>query len=322
MFIDELKFYTRAGRGGDGVARWRHEPGREFAGPSGGNGGKGGDVFIEAVRDIHILAKYRHQKEFCAQNGEPGASDSRQGANGEDLVIKLPIGSVVKNLSTDEEFELLEEGQRHMILAGGRGGVGNEYFKSSTNRSPKEFTLGQISQEGDFTVELRLFADLGLIGLPNAGKSSLINELTNAGARVADYPFTTLNPNLGAFHGYIIADIPGLIENASDGRGLGHKFLRHIKRTKILVHLVSFESKDMMKAYKIIRKELKTYDEELVEKKEVIVLSKSDLADKDTIKNKIKEFKKVSKNVFAISIYDSESIKNLTDNLVKLLRKK
>src|SRR3989344_919453 len=162
-FIDELKFFAQAGKGGDGVVRWRHEPGKEFGGPSGGNGCKGGDVFIKAVRDVQILSKYRHQKEFSAPNGGPGEAKSRHGANGENLIIDLPIGALVHNLNTDEDFELLEEGQSFMILAGGRGGIGNEYFKNSVNRSPKESTPGQVGQEGDFTVELRLFADLGLI---------------------------------------------------------------------------------------------------------------------------------------------------------------
>ena len=320
-FVDELKIYAQAGNGGNGVVRWRREKFIDKGGPAGGDGGRGGDIYVLAVRDNNILSKYQNNQKFLAENGEAGRKGNQHGLNGKNLIIKLPIGSIIKNIENKNEISLLNEGQKELLLKGGNGGFGNTHFKSSANTTPQEWTSGKAGDLANFEIELQLMADVGLIGLPNAGKSSLINELTNAGSRVADYPFTTLDPNLGAFHGYIIADIPGLIENASKGKGLGHKFLRHIKRTKILVHLVSFDSLDTIEDYQIIRKELKSYDPELIDKKEVIVLSKSDLADKDTIKNKIKEFKKVSKNVFAISIYDSESVKNLADSLIKLLRK-
>lgn len=334
-FIDEMVISAKAGHGGNGVVRWRQEKFVPKGGPSGGDAGRGGNFFILAVRDVHILSKYKAKKSFAAGRGEDGGKKSLHGKNGEDFFLELPIGSIVTNLETDESWQLTEEGQKFQILKGGYGGFGNEHFKSSTNTTPQESREGAEGEKGNFKIELELFADIGLIGLPNAGKTSLLNSLTNAQAKVGDYAFTTLDPNLGDFYGYIIADIPGLIEGASEGKGLGIKFLRHIKRTKMLAHLISFENLSkgttgMVKVYKEIRKELSQYDkklglgnEGLSSKKEIIILTKSDIIDdKKIIEKKINEFKKISKNVFTISLFDDKMVKKFSDELAKILKKK
>lgn len=330
-FIDELTIYAEAGRGGDGVVRWRQEKFIPKGGPAGGDGGRGGDFFVIGVRDIHILSKYRAKKSFIAGRGEDGKNKSLHGANGEDYFLELPIGSIITNLETEETWQISKEGEKIKILKGGYGGFGNEHFKSSTNTTPKESNKGEEGEKGNFKIELELFADIGLIGLPNAGKSSLLNSITNAQARVGDYAFTTLDPNLGDFYKFIIADIPGVIEGASEGKGLGVKFLRHIKRTKMLAHLVSFENPNMMKTYKEIRKELAKYDKDLKlgddglsEKEEIIILTKSDvIEDKKVIIKKVAEFKKLKrgKKVFVLSLFDDKLVKNFSDELIKILKK-
>lgn len=319
-FIDEVTFHVKAGKGGDGVQRWLHEKGKEFMGPAGGNGGKGGDVYVEAVRDIGILFTYRNTKLLEAGNGGNGDKKSMDGKTGEDLVIKLPIGSVVFNLDTEQRFELLKEGEKVLILKGGRYGLGNEHFKASTNVRPQQTTQGRPGEEADFHIELRLVVDAGFVGFPNAGKSSLLNALTNAKAKVASYQFTTLEPNLGEMHKFILADIPGLIEGAADGKGLGDKFLRHIERTKMLIHCISLENEDITAAYKTIRNELDAFDDNLTKKKEVILLTKTDLVDEKILKAKIKEAKKLNPDVFYVSVIDDDQVKELKDDLVKILR--
>ncbi len=334
-FIDEMKIYAEAGRGGDGVVRWRQEKFVPKGGPSGGDGGRGGDFYVQAVRDVQILSKYKAKKDFKALRGEDGSNKSLHGKNGEDFYLELPVGSIITNLETDETWQLVEEGQKFLILKGGYGGFGNEHFKSSVNTTPKEARPGAEGEKGNFKIELELFADIGLIGLPNAGKSSLLNVLTNADAKVGDYAFTTLDPNLGDFYGYIIADIPGIIEGASEGKGLGVKFLRHIKRTKMLAHLVSFEnlskgSTGMMKSYKEIRKELEKYDKNLglgkdglASKKEIIILTKADvIEDEKFITKTVKAFEKLGNKVFVLSLFDDKTVKKFNDALAKILKKK
>lgn len=315
MFIDEINLHLKAGRGGDGVVRWRKEKGKDSAGPSGGNGGKGGDVYAVAVRDIGILSSYRNVKVFEAGRGEDGFKDTKQGAEGKDIEIKFPVGSRLTNRVTGHTIELLNDGEKVLILKGGRGGLGNEHFKSSTNVSPKQSTSGEPGEEADFTIELLLIVDLGLIGLPNAGKSSLLNTLTRAKAKVGDFPFTTLNPNLGDLYGLVLADIPGLIEGASEGRGLGHKFLRHVERTKALLHCISVELDDPLEAYRIVRGELKNYNEDITKKPEVVVLTKTDMVGKLEVAEKINKLKSISQNVVAVSIIDDESIKNFKSTI-------
>ncbi len=320
-FIDEVSFHVKAGKGGDGVERWLHEKGKEFMGPAGGNGGKGGDVYVEGVRDIGILNTYRNTKLFEAENGGSGDKKSMNGKDGDDLIIKLPVGSVVYNKDTEQGFELMKEGERVLILKGGRYGLGNEHFKGSTNQRPKQTTEGRVGEEADFHVVLKLIVDVGFVGFPNAGKSSLLNALTNAKSKVAAYQFTTLEPSLGDMHGFILADIPGLIEGASEGRGLGDKFLRHISRTKMILHCISLENEDIKTAYKTIRKELENYSEELASKDEILLLTKTDLIDEKTLKTRIKEAKKLNPKVLFVSVLNDEQVKDLKDGLVKTLRK-
>lgn len=322
MLIDHVSLKVEAGKGGDGVVRWRREKGIPFGGPAGGDGGRGGDVYLRVIRDIQALSVYKHKKEWMADIGEAGQKRSMHGSDAKDLFLQVPIGAVVYNREYDKTYECLEEGDM-LILRGGKGGLGNENFKSSTNRTPEEFTKGERGEFATLDVELKLIADVGLIGLPNAGKSSLLNALTRAGAKIGDYPFTTLEPNLGVYFNYVLADIPGLIEGASDGKGLGHKFLRHITRTRVLVHLISAENENVGDVYTTIRAELGKYDKELLKREEVIVLSKIDTVDKDTIKVKIKELEKASKrkDIKVLSLYEDDTVKVFGDDLIQILSK-
>jgi len=319
MFVDEIEIYAKAGDGGDGVVRWLRAKFVPKGGPAGGNGGRGGDVYVRAVRDLGVLSKYTGAKEFKAINGEPGRSKSQYGKGQEDLFIDIPVGSKVTDIERERVYELNEEGETVRILRGGAGGLGNESFKSSVNRTPMESTKGQKGEAGTFKIELSLVADAGLIGFPNAGKSTLLNALTNASSRVGSYAFTTLEPHLGALYGFILADIPDLIEGASEGKSLGHKFLRHITRTKMLLHLVSLEQEDPLQAYKTVRNELGKFQKDLLDKDEWIILTKKDLVEQDKIDAVLHDLDTNKNRVFVISTETGDGVKEFQDSLVQKL---
>ncbi len=321
MLIDEVKISVKAGKGGTGRAAFDTSKGGR--GPTGGSGGRGGDVYFEGVTDLGALRQYRHQKNFAAENGHNGRDKHIDGRGGEDLILKIPVGTVVRNLDDQKNYEIVRAGERIMVMRGGRGGRGNFHFRGPTNTSPKQFEEGRPGQEGNILLELQLIADLGLIGFPNAGKSSLLNELTAAGARVANFPFTTLEPNLGVFYTpedvaksepelygkyLILADIPGLIEGASKGKGLGYKFLKHIERTKILLHCIAADAEDIVRDYKVVKKELGEYKKELLDKKEYVCITKTDLITKKDLATKVRAIKKINPNVISVSIYDPGAI--------------
>jgi GTPase len=320
-FIDEVSINITAGRGGDGVVRWRQEKFKPLSGPGGGNGGAGGSVYALAISDVSYLDYYRHSKKFQAENGGCGENFGCQGHYGEDLILKFPIGSIITNKSTGEVFELSHIDQRIKLLQGGRGGLGNEHFKNSRNTTPRESTPGDVGETGEFHIQLQLFADVGLVGLPNAGKSSLLNSLTRAKSKIGSYQFTTLDPHLGAFYEFIIADIPGLIEGASDGKGLGVKFLKHINRTHMILHLVSCEEgEEMYNKYITIKRELEKFNPDLVKRPEMILLTKTDVLAEGELDSIKKQFMKLDVPVMDITLYDDVMIKNFSDALVKKLR--
>jgi GTP-binding protein len=319
-FVDEVTIRAKAGDGGHGVIRWLRNKETAKGGPSGGDGGRGGDVVLMGVRDLAVLANYKYEKDFAAEAGEAGGNELQHGKNGKDVVLKVPVGTVAKVLETGEEFEINTE-EPVIIFRGGGGGMGNARFKGPTNQNPFQQTNGKPGKGGDILLTLKLIADAGLIGLPNAGKSSLLNELTRAKSKVGSYAFTTLEPNLGDFYGYILADIPGLIEGASAGRGLGIKFLKHIERTRILIHLVSATQDDPLAAYREVRTELEQFGQGLPEKQEVIILSKIDEVEPSERETKIKKLaRETGREVLAVSILDPELLKKCADRLTELLR--
>ena len=319
-FVDEARIYAESGKGGDGVIRWLRTKESARGGPSGGDGGRGGDAVLLGVRDIAALAHYRYEKKFHAEDGEAGKSELKHGKNGEDMLLKVPVGTVARIVQTGEEYEITKEGERVVLFRGGRGGLGNARFKSSTKQNPFERTLGKPGKGGDIQLTLKLIADAGLIGLPNVGKSSLLNALTRAESKVGDYPFTTLGPNLGDFYGHILADIPGLIEGASSGRGLGIKFLKHVERTGVLLHLVSADQDDPLAAYREVRKEIESFRHGLTDKHEVIILSKIDLIPLKERDIKLQLLaQETGREVLGVSVKDPELVKKLSNQLAKIL---
>ncbi|OIO52449.1 MAG: hypothetical protein AUJ11_00575 [Parcubacteria group bacterium CG1_02_44_65] len=320
MLIDDVKIKVKAGRGGRGAVAFNNT--KMGLGPTGADGGKGGDVYLEGVSDLSALIQFRYKKELAATNGENGKTRLNDGSDGDDLILKVPIGTVAHNLSKNEDYEIVSIGQRLLVVKGGRGGKGNYKFRSSVNTSPTEFQAGLPGEECELRLELKLIADVGFIGLPNVGKSSLLNELTNAKSKVANYSFTTLDPNLGVYYELILADIPGLIEGASEGKGLGVKFLRHIERTKTLFYLISAESAEPAKDYQVVKNELAAYNKELLAKPEYVFLSKSDLLTEKELKEKIKAFREINKEIIPISIIDDESIKQVEKILREIIKQK
>lgn len=320
MIVDEIKIQIKGGKGGDGLVAFSKI--KNEKGPTGGDGGHGGNVYIEGISNLSALNKFRFKKEFFAGDGVDGKTKLLEGARGENLILKVPVGTVAHNLDNGKDFEIMKVGEKILLARGGKRGKGNWHFRSSINTTPRECEEGQEGQSFNFILELRMIADIGFIGLPSAGKSSLLNALTRANAKTAAYHFTTLEPNLGDYYGMILADIPGLIEGASEGKGLGIKFLRHIKRTKILIHCISSESENVEKDYKIIKKELKEYETDIARKKEYIFLTKIDTIDEKEVAKKIKELKKISPNILPVSIYDEESLNKVRQLLNKIKDKR
>lgn len=351
MLIDDVTIRVKAGNGGTGKVAFNKN--LMSLGPAGGTGGKGGSVFFEGVSDLSTLNQFRFRKEIVAKSGLDGRGQFCDGNDAEDVYIKIPVGTVIHFIPSDiqEEVEIppyadpfvesakkrqqvsepkpvradreiVKIGERVLVARGGKGGRGNFHFRSSINTTPKQFEVGRSGDEFMVRLELKFIADVGFIGYPNVGKSSLLNELTRANSKVANYPFTTLEPNLGVYYDLILADLPGLIEGASGGKGLGIKFLRHAERTKVLFHFVSAESESPEKDYKIIRKELGKFNKELLEKPEYLFLSKSDLVSPAELKKKLTKLKKLNKNVLPISVYDWDALEKVKKILNKIADEK
>ena len=320
MLIDDVKIRVTAGTGGKGAVSFNKN--MMSLGPAGGSGGKGGSVYVEGISDLSALNKFRFKKEFKTENGQDGRPQFCDGEDASDLILAVPVGTVVHNLETGENIEITKIGQQAVITRGGAGGKGNFHFRSSINTTPKEFEYGEPGEFLEIRFELKLIADVGFVGLPNVGKSSLLNELTNAKSKVANYPFTTLEPNLGAYYDLILADLPGLIEGASEGKGLGIKFLRHIERTKILFHFVAADSTDPVSDYKTVRSELEIYNKLLLEKPEYLFISKKDAVSENAANEVAGNLKKLNKNIIQISIFDWDSIELVKKILNSLISEK
>lgn len=322
MFIDTAKIFIKSGKGGDGAVTFRREKFVPKGGPSGGNGGKGGDVIFIADRNLHTLLDFTYKKKYTADDGAPGGSALKDGKNGKDIIIKVPVGTIIKDFETDEIIADLTEHEESVIIAkGGKGGKGNSNFATPTNQAPRKAEPGRPGEEKFVKLELKLIADVGLVGFPNAGKSTLISAVSAARPKIADYPFTTLEPNLGIvkykdFNTFVVADIPGIIEGAHEGKGLGHKFLKHIERTKILLILIDIDSEDYLKEYKILLNELNEFSDILSGKQKIVAISKCDLLGDEEIKElKNLKFTGADKKVFFISSVSGKGIPKLLDYL-------
>ena len=321
-FLDQVKIYVKAGNGGSGSPSFRREKFVEFGGPDGGDGGKGGSVILISERNLNTLIDYRYQQHFKAERGKDGSGKNKTGKGGEDLYLKVPLGTQV--FEEDNKtliYDFKSQKEEFLVASGGKGGFGNTRFKSSTNRAPKKFTKGGHGEEFWIWLQLKTIADIGIIGLPNAGKSSLLASMTSANPKIANYKFTTINPNLGVASyddkEVTLADIPGLIEGAHTGTGLGIKFLKHIERCKTLLHLIDITEDDLFISYNQVRKELSKYSKDLVKKKEIVVLNKTDLIDEEEKKDKIKKLKnKLKKNIFLMSTMDKKSVSDIKSKLV------
>jgi len=330
-FIDKAKIHVKAGDGGNGCKAFRREKFVPLGGPAGGNGGKGGDVIIQADSRMKTLMDFKHKIHFKAQRGQHGQGSNKHGKSGEDLVIKVPVGTVIKDAETGQILaDLTKEGQSVVVAKGGRGGRGNAAFKSATNQTPDYAEEGEKGEERWLDLELKLIADVGIVGFPNAGKSTLISTLSNAKPKIADYPFTTLTPVLGVVklddtNSVVLADIPGLIEGASQGQGLGHEFLRHIERTKALIHLIDisdFAERPPEEAFEKINKELKEYSPSLLEKPQLVVGNKIDiLSDRSKIKQLEEYFKEKGYPFVAVSLATGEGVDKLKEKLKELVNK-
>ena len=322
-FLDQAKIYIKAGNGGSGSASFRREKFVEFGGPDGGDGGTGGSVIVESDRNLNTLIDYRYAQHFKAQHGKPGSKRNRTGANGQNLILKVPVGTQIYEEDNNTLiYDFTKANERFLVASGGKGGLGNVRFKSSVNRAPKKRTVGKNGEEFWIWLQLKVIADIGIIGKPNAGKSSLLAALTSAKPKIANYPFTTINPNLGVVYydrkEFTLADIPGLVQGAHKGVGLGDKFLRHIERCKILLHLIDLSEDNLVKTYKQIIKELSSYDKKLKEKKEIIFFNKSDLFRNDEINKKLSDFKNMIKTKYEIiSVFSNKDIQKIKKLLVK-----
>ena len=326
-FLDQIKIYVKGGDGGSGSASFRREKFVEFGGPDGGDGGDGGSILFEAERNLNTLIDYRYSQHFKAENGKAGSKKNKTGANGKDLILKVPIGTQIYEEDNNTIiYDFKKNKDKYLVASGGKGGLGNVRFKSSTNRAPRKKTNGKDGEEFWIWLQLKIIADVGIIGLPNAGKSSLLAALTRAKPKIASYPFTTINPNLGvAYYNnkeVTLADIPGLVEGAHKGVGLGDKFLRHIERCKMLIHLLDLTDDNLAENYQKIRSELKNYDASLSKKKEIIYLNKSDLIEKDELKEKIDIFNsKIKKKFKIISVFKKDDIQTMKKALITNVNK-